>query len=140
MAFEKMTADQLRDMFEAGFPNWSEDVVEYQKIGARVLKLVCKGGLVLYFMWYDETNWTLGTKLYRKRPEKQKKVQKEKRDLTKMLKKLEAEAERTKKVSTLMRRLYDPDYDILQAETDQRIFEEELDLTDINIITGGNQS
>lgn len=70
MAFEKMTAEELRYIFEANFPDWSDGVVEYQKIGARVLKLICKGNQVLYFMWYDDTNWTLGTKLYRKKPKK----------------------------------------------------------------------
>lgn len=76
MGFEKMTPYELFKIFVSIFPGWDNLVVEYEKIGARALKMTTVSGIPLYFMWYDDTNWTLGTKLYRKRPEKQKKVQK----------------------------------------------------------------
>lgn len=82
MAFEKMTAKELYDIFYRYFPDWAGAVVEYQKIGARALKLRLYGDRTLYFMWYDETNWTLGTKLYRKPPKKaQKRIDELKNEL-----------------------------------------------------------
>ena len=91
MAFEKMTAKELYKILSGYFPNVTCAVIEYQKIGARALKLTCIDNVTLYFMWYDNTNWTLGTKLSRKRPEKQKKVQAKINALTAELEKLDAE-------------------------------------------------
>lgn len=77
MAFEKMTAVDLFDKFVDLFPSalgGSKEkciVSSYQKIGARMLRMEMDDGHVLYFLWYDENNWNLGTKPYRKRPVKQ---------------------------------------------------------------------
>lgn len=73
MAFEKMTAEELFhkfwDMYGRTWPFLQIKV--YNKIGARMLRIEMTDGHVLYFLWYDENNWNLGTKPYRKRPVKQ---------------------------------------------------------------------
>lgn len=69
MAFEKMTAGALYDKFVKLFPNIIGEKCD--KIGARMLRIETCGGPVLYFLWYDENNWNLGTKPYRNRPKKQ---------------------------------------------------------------------
>lgn len=81
MAFEKMTAGALYDKFIKLFPNIIGE--KYNKIGARMLRIETCGGPVLYFLWYDENNWNLGTKPYRNRPVKQQ--------YARMRKKLETE-------------------------------------------------
>ena len=89
MAFEKMTAQDLFDEFIRIFPKAlgsSEQgliVSSYWKVGARMLRLEMNAGPALYFLWYDENNWNLGTKPYRNRPVKQQ--------YARMRKKLEAE-------------------------------------------------
>ncbi len=78
MAFEKMTAKVLFEKFQELFPDmimgndtdWAT-VTNYTKIGARMLRMEFNSGPVLYFLWYDENNWNLGTKPYRNRPKKQ---------------------------------------------------------------------
>lgn len=78
MAFKKMTAQALYDEFLALFPDCLGDyevgnsVVKYNKIGARMLRIEMAVGPVLYFLWYDENNWNLGTKPFRNRPKKQR--------------------------------------------------------------------
>lgn len=77
MAFEKMTADALYDEFVAIFPDALEHgeqgnvVTKYDKIGARMLRIEFSDAPTLYFLWYDENNWNLGTKMYRQKPKKQ---------------------------------------------------------------------
>ena len=76
MAFEKMTAEKLFNIFWENF-RWilgQAKIKTYQKIGARMLRIEIEYGFaspVLYFLWYDENNWNLGTKPYRNRPKKQ---------------------------------------------------------------------
>ncbi len=73
MAFEKMTERELFDKFWSlyGLALGSVPIKTRNKIGARMLRIELETGLVLYFLYYDETNWNLGTKPYRNRPKKQ---------------------------------------------------------------------
>ncbi len=88
MAFDKMTTEQLymkflncMDILRLGA--WNSDVdydgsakssreepVKFRvsKVGARQLKIDYDENKVLYFLWYSDDNWTIGTKIYRKRP------------------------------------------------------------------------
>ena len=73
MAFEKMTKKELYshliNLCEPVFGKYLNALVDdYVKVGARALKVSMSDGQTLYFMWYDDNNWTLGTKLYRQRP------------------------------------------------------------------------
>lgn len=72
MPFEKMTAGELYDKFVNVFWKVTYDFLgSCKKIGARAIKIETKSGKPLYFIWYDDDNWTIGTKMYRKKPEKQ---------------------------------------------------------------------
>lgn len=76
MAFEKMTAEDLFRKYTKLFPDSSQINGEpvptnYTKIGARMIRIEFSEGPVLYFLWYDENNWNLGTKPYRNQPKKQ---------------------------------------------------------------------
>ena len=78
MAFEKMTTPELFNKFIALFPTYIDDggcghrvVKNYCKVGARALRLQMSDNSVLFFLWYDNSNWNLGTKMYRNRPKKQ---------------------------------------------------------------------
>lgn len=72
MAFEKMTERELFDKFWSlyGLALGSVPIRTRNKIGARMLRIELETGLVLYFLYYDETNWNLGTKPYRNQPKK----------------------------------------------------------------------
>lgn len=123
MAFEKMTAEELYHKFEWLMSDWVDGVNDYQKIGARALKIQFGDGFTLYFLWYDDTNWTLGTKLYRKRPEKQKKVLAKMKTLTNELKKLENEQKALNDTQTFLNRvMFGPE------DEDDPSFEQELNL------------
>ncbi len=85
MAFEKMTAEALYDEFVALFPDVLEHgleqgniVTNFYKIGARMLRIEFSDGPALYFLWYDENNWNLGTKMYRNKPKSQETRDKDK--------------------------------------------------------------
>lgn len=74
MAFEKMTVQELEEKFVRIFPQYSAVKRNVSKIGARMLRIELEWlerTDVLYFLWYDEMNWNLGTKPYRKQPIKQ---------------------------------------------------------------------
>lgn len=138
MAFEKMTADQLWFHFcrireqTLNMPAQSDPgnahlgVKSHQKIGARALKIEYFDGFTLYFLWYDDTNWTLGTKLYRKRPEKQKKVLAKMKTLTNELNKLEREQEALNNTQTFLNRVMFGAED--EEDEEDPSFEQELNL------------
>lgn len=70
MPFPKMTAkDLFEKLMNVYWKSMSNLQGSYKKIGARALKLEVDGGKPLYFIWYDDDNWTIGTKMYRKKPE-----------------------------------------------------------------------
>lgn len=125
MAFEKMTTDELYNRFVSLFPVYKAGIIYCEKIGARAIKITLIGGRIRYFIWYNDENWTFGTKLYRKRPEKQKKVEAKKKELTDEVEKLKDETERTKRVSTLMARLYGLDFPEDEGDS---LYEQELNL------------
>ena len=74
MAFEKMTDEELYGKFLFCITDelCAPEEFKIKKIGARALKLetTTGGHKPLYFIWYNDHNWTLGTKLYRKRPKR----------------------------------------------------------------------
>lgn len=65
-----MNREELFSEFSNMFPEMSERVVNYRKIGSRVIVLFFEDSdQTLVFMYYNPSNWQLGTKLWRKRPE-----------------------------------------------------------------------
>lgn len=80
-----MNKDQLFDAFTELFPDWSKKVITYKKIGSKTLAIKFKGspddqqnaGTSRVFLYNDPNNWQFGTKIWRKRPEKKNKEEKE---------------------------------------------------------------
>lgn len=80
-----MNKDQLFAAFKELFPDWANTATSYKKIGSKTLaiKFVQFGETVAdkteisrVFLYNDPNNWQFGTKLWRKRPEKDQKIQK----------------------------------------------------------------
>lgn len=73
-----MNKDELFEVFKDMFPNWVDKVVDYRKIGSRVLAITFKieggnnttGEVSRVFLYVSPENWQFGTKLWRKRPER----------------------------------------------------------------------
>ena len=56
--------------FQRLFPEKVEHVLSYHKSGSKMIQLEMDDGLTLTFLYYDPSNWTLGTKVWRRKPEK----------------------------------------------------------------------
>lgn len=62
-----MTRDEIYERFKIMFPQYNDKVTGYEKIGSKSIALDLTTGR-LVFLYIDDTNWSLGTKLYRMRP------------------------------------------------------------------------
>lgn len=51
-------------------PTFAKEVERYEKIGSQSIRLKMKNGKTRVFLYYNDDNWTLGTKSWRKRPER----------------------------------------------------------------------
>lgn len=69
-----MTMEELYTKFSEMFPNRVEHVESYKKIGSRCLAITFTtadgGSESLVFLYIADNNWHLGTKLWRKRPDR----------------------------------------------------------------------
>lgn len=80
-----MNKNQLFEAFKELFPEWAKKTISYKKIGSKTLAikfvLSVEGNKVnevsRVFLYNDLNNWQFGTKLWRKRPEKLQKKNKE---------------------------------------------------------------
>lgn len=70
-----MRKEEIFNNFSRLFPEMSNDVVSYKKIGGRAISIhFNKNTRNLAFIYYSDTNWSLGTKLWRNKPEPQVKL------------------------------------------------------------------
>lgn len=80
-----MNKDQLFEAFQELFPGWAKKATSYKKIGSKTLAInfaiYLNGEKVTevsrVFLYVDPSNWQFGTKLWRKRPARTKKKNKE---------------------------------------------------------------
>lgn len=80
-----MNKEQLFEAFKELFPDWAKKATSYKKIGSKTLAInfvtsvdentACEESRV--FLYNNPNNWQFGTKLWRKRPEKLQKKNKE---------------------------------------------------------------
>lgn len=72
--YEKITTKELYAKFELMFPKLAEDATGCSRIGSRVISIRFKNpedennDKSLVFLYINDNNWQLGTKLWRKRP------------------------------------------------------------------------
>ena len=80
-----MNKEQLFEAFKELFPDWARKVISYKKIGSKTLAIKfvtsVEGNKIndesRVFLYNDPNNWQFGTKLWRKRPERLPKKDKE---------------------------------------------------------------
>lgn len=80
-----MSKEQLFDAFKELFPDWAKKATSYKKIGSKTLTIKFEESVddekvmetSRVFLYNDPNNWQFGTKLWRKRPEKMQKKNKE---------------------------------------------------------------
>lgn len=80
-----MNKDQLFEAFKELFPEWAKKATSYKKIGSKTLAIKFEKPvddqkateISRVFLYNDPNNWQFGTKLWRKRPEKLQKKNKE---------------------------------------------------------------
>lgn len=72
-----MGKEELFEVFKDMFPIWAGEVTSYKKIGSRTLAIKFEDGTSRVFLYVNDNNWQFGTKLWRKRPERLCKQNKE---------------------------------------------------------------
>lgn len=80
-----MNKDQLFEAFTELFPDWAKKASSYKKIGSKTLaiKFIISveenmvNEVSRVFLYNDPNNWQFGTKLWRKRPKRLQKKNKE---------------------------------------------------------------
>lgn len=81
-----MNKEQLFEKFKVLFPNWAGRAIFYKKIGSKTLKIIFASDIGVVneikntsrvFLYNNEDDWQFGTKLWRKRPDKPEKINKE---------------------------------------------------------------
>ena len=80
-----MSKEQLFDAFKELFQDWAKKATSYKKIGSKTLAIKFEESVddekametSRVFLYNDPNNWQFGTKLWRKRPEKMQKKNKE---------------------------------------------------------------
>lgn len=74
-----MKKETIYNAFVRLFPTWSKMVTGYKKIGSRMILIDCLlyNDKSIVFLYNNDNDWTLGTKIWRRRPEPKKKDQKE---------------------------------------------------------------
>lgn len=65
-----MSKEELYAAFEELFPDWAKKVTSCKKIGSKCLAIRFNNGTSRVFLFENPNNWTFGTKLWRKRPDK----------------------------------------------------------------------
>lgn len=58
----------LYTQFINAFPDLSEAVESYRKVGSKTIILNMMNGKHLFFMYDNQDNWSLGTKQWRMKP------------------------------------------------------------------------
>lgn len=56
------------DNFVRLFPSIILKVLSHERAGSKMIKLYMNDGSVLWFLYYNPTNWNLGTKPWRMKP------------------------------------------------------------------------
>lgn len=75
-----MKKAELFDIFTKMFPDMAKEVVKVKLIGSKAISMSMNSDKSLIFMWYDDNNWTLGTKVWRRKPEHTPKKKEKKKD------------------------------------------------------------
>ena len=75
-----MNKEQLFEAFVQLFPDWAKYAKSYKKIGSKCLAIKFHNGISRVFLYNDENNWKFVNKMWRKRPDK---IQKEEKDVQK---------------------------------------------------------
>lgn len=65
-----MSREELFAAFEELFPDWAKKATSYKKIGSKCLAIRFNNGTSRVFLFENPNNWHFGTKLWRKRPDK----------------------------------------------------------------------
>jgi hypothetical protein len=65
---EELKSDIIFKNFVRLFPNMGGQVLSYQRTGSKMIALNMDDGIVLYFLYYNPTNWNIGTKPWRMKP------------------------------------------------------------------------
>jgi hypothetical protein len=64
-----MIREQLLEQFKQMFPQYADSIISYKKVGSKTLSINLQHHKSLVFLYEGPDNWTLGTKLYRMRPD-----------------------------------------------------------------------
>lgn len=63
-----MKINDIYDAFKNLFPNFEDHVINYEKVGSRMIKLYFDDQQIKYFLYTNSFDWNFGTKPYRRRP------------------------------------------------------------------------
>lgn len=64
-----MTVQNIFKAFSNMFPDLAQASASYKKVGSKTISVKMKNGKSLVFLFNNEDDWTLGTKLWRRKPE-----------------------------------------------------------------------
>lgn len=64
-----MTVQNIYKAFSNMFPDLAQAASSHKKVGSKTISIKMKNGKSLVFLFNNEDDWTLGTKLWRKKPE-----------------------------------------------------------------------
>lgn len=65
-----MRKGEIIQEFVRLFPNFAEAATGYKKIGSNVIVVKFENAKSLVFLYINDGNWSFGTKLWRKRPDR----------------------------------------------------------------------
>ena len=63
-----MRKEEVYNMFVNMFPEYDDHVVDYKKLGSKMIGLTMDDGTRLSFLYMGKGNWNFGTKPWRKKP------------------------------------------------------------------------
>lgn len=80
---KELTVQELAVKFYQLFPEWMDIVQDVERIGPCSISIKLRGGISLVWLWVNEDDWQLGTRLWRRPPKSvEKKWKKEKSEKT----------------------------------------------------------
>lgn len=71
-----MRNDELFEIFKTMFPEYAKCAKNSRLIGSKAISIEMGNGKSLIFMYYNQDNWTFGTKVWRRKPDPKKNKQK----------------------------------------------------------------
>ena len=63
-----MRKEEIYDMFVNMFPEYDDHVIDYTKLGSKMIGLTMDDGSSLSFLYMGKGNWNFGTRPWRRKP------------------------------------------------------------------------